>query len=126
MGWVLLVCVLAVVQEQVCLVRQRVARDPLRLQLLQRTNDRRLVVRQIAERESSVLDPESERRASMGDGLRSNPSGTYPPLAYRAVLEIELARQLPDLDRRKRSREVAPDAVAKRNAWSSRPPDRDL
>ena len=66
---VLLVGVLAVVDEQVGVARELVARDPLRLQLRERGAERGLVVGDVAERRVALGDPVAERRPAVGHRL---------------------------------------------------------
>ena len=95
---VLGVGVLAVMDEERCVVCEREARDPILLQLVEVGPQRRLVVGDVGEGVVAVFDPVSERRPAMGDG-----GGVYArradlPVALRAVAERDVAGQLANLD----------------------------
>jgi len=68
-GRVLGVGVLAVVQQQVGVERERMAGDPRGLELGERPDQRRLVIGQVAERRARLGDAVAKRRPAMVDGL---------------------------------------------------------
>ena len=119
---VLLVGVLAVVDQQVGVAGEVEARDPLRLELVERRAERRLVVGDVGERRVAVGDPVAERRPAVGDGLGADRRAAELPLGRRGVAEGDRAGKLADLDRRQRGGDVAGDAVLERGLGRGRAP----
>ena len=123
---VLLVGVLAVVDQEVGVLGEVVSGDPLRLERLERGTEPGLVVGDVGEGGRAVGDPVSECRASVGDGLSADTSGAQIPLAGGRVEEVDLAGQLTDLDGGERGRDVARNALLEGGLRRRGPPDRDL
>ena len=94
---VLVVGVLAVVQQQRGAAGQLVARDPLRLQVLEPAAQRRLVVGDVAERGVALADAVAERRAAVGDRRGADRGRADRPLAVRRVAERHVTGQLAHL-----------------------------
>ena len=123
---VLVVGVLAVVQQQRGAAGQLVARDPLRLQLLEPAAHRRLVVGDVAERGVALADAVAERGAAVGDRGGADRGRADRPLAVRRLAKRHVTGQLAHLERRQRRRDVAGDAVLERRVVGLRSPDHDL
>ena len=77
---VLLVGVLAVVQQQRRVLRKAEARDPVVVERLERDAEGGLVVRDVTERGVALLDPVTERRPAVGDRGRGDPRRADLPL----------------------------------------------
>src|SRR5436190_23534261 len=125
-GGVLLVGVLAVVDEDVGVEREVVSRDPLGLDLVEDRAQGRLVVGYVADRRLTVGDPEAERRPTVVDRLAANRHRAELPLDRRRLAEGDRTGKLPDLDRRQGGRDVTSDPVLKRRLRRGRSPHGDL
>src|SRR5215212_888148 len=96
---VLLVRVLAVVDEEVGVQGEVVTGDPLRLDLGENGAERRLVVGDVAQRLIALRDPEPERGATMVDRLAADRRRSERPLGRRGLAEGDGAGELSDLHR---------------------------
>src|SRR3954454_1216230 len=123
---ILVVGVLAVVDQQVGVAGEVVTGDPLRLVLGENGPQRRLVVRDIADGRVALGDAEAERWAAVVDRLAADGRRAELPLAGRRVAEEDVAGELTDLHRRKRRRDVAGDSVLEGGLGRGRAPDRDV
>ena len=123
---VLHVGVLAVVDQEVGVVRQVEAGDPRGLEIRQRRPEARLVVRDVAERRVALRDPEAERRPAVVHRLRPDRRAAELPLGRRRVGERDRAGKLADVDRRQRRRDVARHTFLERALRRGGAPDRDL
>ena len=101
-------------------------RDPLILELRQRRPERRLVVGDVTQRGVPVVDPVAEGRPAVVDRLRTNTRCAKPPLQRLGLSKRDERRELPDLHRRERRRDVAPDPLPQRCFGRRRAPHDDL
>ena len=120
---VLRVGVLAVVDQQVGLPGEGVAGDPLRLEVIEDSEQRGLVVGQIAQRHPAVFYAEPQRRPAVVDSFGADARAADVPLAHRAVAKVELAGQLAHVDRSQGGGKIARDAHFQRHTRRRGPPD---
>ncbi len=125
-GLVLVVGVLAIVNEHRRALRELESGNPVVGELGQRRAESRLVVGDVAERGGAVVDPVAERRAAVVDRLRADSGGTDLPLDRVRLAEGHERGQLADLDRCEWRRDVAGDAITQGGLGRSRTPDHDL
>src|SRR5215212_2963008 len=123
---ILVVGVLAVVNEQVALTRELESRYPLTLEARQIRTERRLVVRDVAERRIPCGDPVAESGAAMRDRFGTDRGRVEFPFRGRGVAERDRAGKLAHLDRGEWRGDVACDAILERRLGRGRAPDRDL
>src|SRR5262249_11456611 len=108
---VLLVRVLAVVDQQVGLAGEVEARDPLPFQRLELSAETGLMIGDVGQRGAVLIgDPVAERRPAVGDGLGPDPGRPDLPFARRGVEEAEATGELSDLDGWEGGRDIAGDA----------------
>src|SRR5829696_5252178 len=81
MRWVLVVSVLAIVDQQVDVAGKVEGRDPLRLEPGERGAERGLVVGDVGDRLLAAADAVAERRSSMGDRFGADGRSAKLPLA---------------------------------------------
>jgi len=122
---VLVVGVLAIMDEERRAVCQVEARERLPFARAERWGEGEFLVRDVAERRVSLGDPVAEGGAGVGDEGCLDACGPDLPLALRAGAEGDPGRELVQVDRRERRGEVAGEAVAQRlsSGWA---PDDDL
>src|SRR5881394_127954 len=123
---VLLVGVLAVVDQQRCIFGEAEARNPLLLKRVKVGTERGLLVGNIGEGVFPIVDPVAERWAAVGDRGGTDARWSDLPLCLGGVAKRDVAGQLTHLYRGKRRRDVAGDAVAQGGLRRGRAPDHDL
>src|SRR5687767_15136751 len=100
MRGILVVGVLAVVDQHGGAACQIESRDPLRLELVEVHTERWFVVGDVTERGVALRDPVAERRSAMADRGGAYGGRADLPFRLRRVAEGHLTGQLADLDRR--------------------------
>lgn len=111
---VLLVRVLAVVDQERGAVREVEAGERLPLSCLECGAEGELLVGDVAERRVSLADPITERRAGVDDGGCLDARRPDLPLARRAGADGEPAGELVQVERRERRGEVAGETLGQR------------
>ena len=104
------VAVLRVVEQEVGVVRDLVAADPVGGLVVERDADRRLVVRDVREHLAVLLDAVPDRRALMDDvrGVHRRRADRH---VVRLVVEHESGRDVGEVHREQRRRQVDRDAL---------------
>ena len=117
---------LAVVEEEVDALRERVPGDPLRLEVRELDAEDGLVVGDVRQRAAVHRESVAERRPGMGDRLRVDPDALDLPRLVRHVVEGHVRRRVGELDREERRRERPRDPLLERVQRRGRAPDVQL
>jgi hypothetical protein len=119
---VLVVRVLAVVDEERGALRQVEAGERLPFAHAERWAEGEFLVGDVAERRVSLADPVADGRAGVDDGRCLDARGPDLPLALRAGAEGDPGRELVQMERRERRGEVAGEALGQRlgGGWALR------
>src|SRR5207247_8550389 len=95
---VLLLEVLGVVEEQIDVLGDRAARDPVARPPGEVAGQSRLVVGDVRDARAIGLDPVADRGTGMDDQARAAPGLADPPLCLRKLVEVHPARSVHEID----------------------------